>query len=38
MRDIAQHADRLTTHQALESRLGLFGCDAADDLLGTAAI
>jgi pimeloyl-ACP methyl ester carboxylesterase len=36
MRDIAQHADRLTTNQALESMLDLFGCDAADELLGTS--
>jgi pimeloyl-ACP methyl ester carboxylesterase len=36
MRDIAEHAERLTTKKAIESTLDLLGCHAADDLLGTA--
>lgn len=35
MRDVAEHADRLTRRQAVESTRDLLGCDAADDLLGT---
>jgi pimeloyl-ACP methyl ester carboxylesterase len=35
MGDVAEHADRLTRRQAVESTRDLLGCDAADDLLGT---